>query len=187
MVFSYFPTKILYAFLVSVTCATYPPPHSPWVVHSDNIWWSVPVMKLLIKQSSPATSSVLVPDILLSNPFSNTQQNLQIQFIILTFQQSGFWVMWYSEDHAVSFLRRTVSRGCTVEQATWKQHWMPWPACAFYTRRSCVSSTSNLWMMTMTWQQWQLHRAQSFLWSWQLLSWSRIHPPLMGPEGSSQF
>jgi hypothetical protein len=48
--------------------------HPPWGDHPNNIWWSVQVMKLLIMQSVQplTTSSLLGPNILLSNLFSNT-------------------------------------------------------------------------------------------------------------------
>jgi hypothetical protein len=37
----------------SHACSMPRPSHTPWFYHSDNIWWSVQVMKLLIMQSSP--------------------------------------------------------------------------------------------------------------------------------------
>jgi hypothetical protein len=48
------------------------PPHPLRYDHTNNIWWSVQVMKLLIMQSSPATRHFLLrPNILLSTLFSN--------------------------------------------------------------------------------------------------------------------
>jgi hypothetical protein len=59
-----FTARILYAF-VSHACYMFHPSHPPWLDHSDNIWQSVQVMKLLIMQSSPAfcISSLLGPNI----------------------------------------------------------------------------------------------------------------------------
>jgi hypothetical protein len=43
------------------------PFHPPSFDRPNNIWWSVQVMKLLIRQCSPASLSG--PNVLLSNPF----------------------------------------------------------------------------------------------------------------------
>jgi hypothetical protein len=53
-----FPTKILYAFLISpMYAASHLSP--PRLHHSNNIWRSVQVMKLLIMQSSSASCHFL--------------------------------------------------------------------------------------------------------------------------------
>jgi hypothetical protein len=48
--------------------------YSPWLDQTNNIWWSVQVMKLLIMQSSPDSHHLppLGPNILLSTLFPNT-------------------------------------------------------------------------------------------------------------------
>jgi hypothetical protein len=48
------------------------PSYPPAFDHPNKIWWSVQVMKLLIMQSSPTTSSLLGTNILLSTLFSDT-------------------------------------------------------------------------------------------------------------------
>jgi hypothetical protein len=87
-----FPTKILYAFLISSSVLHVPPLSSFWFDHPNDIWWRVQVMKLLIMQSSPvfATSSLIVRNILLSTLFSNTL-NL-CHFVILWNQVNG-WIL----------------------------------------------------------------------------------------------
>jgi len=55
-----FPTKILYAFLMSpidvqIPCSS----HYPWFDHTNNIWWSAEVMKLHIMDSSIASCHIL--------------------------------------------------------------------------------------------------------------------------------
>jgi hypothetical protein len=74
---SSFPTKILYAFLVSnhmcyMPCSS----HCPWLDHSTYVWWRVQVMKPLIVQFFQASYhfipvwSMLSPHILFSDTFS---------------------------------------------------------------------------------------------------------------------
>jgi hypothetical protein len=50
------------------------PYHLPWFDHTDHIWWSVQITKLLIMQSSPASRYFLLlcPNIFLSTLFWNT-------------------------------------------------------------------------------------------------------------------
>jgi hypothetical protein len=45
----------LYAYLVSHACYMPRPSYPPRFEYSDNIWWSVNFVKLLILQSSPAS------------------------------------------------------------------------------------------------------------------------------------
>jgi hypothetical protein len=54
-----FPTKILYAFLISHACYMPHPSHPPWFHHPDFIRWSLQVMKSRNVQSSPATRHFL--------------------------------------------------------------------------------------------------------------------------------
>jgi len=62
---SEFPTKILYAFLVSRVCYMNRPLHLPSLNHPNNIWCSVQVMKPLIMLCSPAFLHFLLgPDVL---------------------------------------------------------------------------------------------------------------------------
>jgi len=62
-----FQTEILPAFLISYVCCMLRP--SP---HTNNTWWRVQVMKLLIMQSSPTSHLFhLGPNILLSTLFPN--------------------------------------------------------------------------------------------------------------------
>ena len=48
-----FPTKTLYAPLLSSKCSMSQPSHSSWVYHPNNIYLGVQIMKLLIMQSPP--------------------------------------------------------------------------------------------------------------------------------------
>jgi len=66
-----FPTKILYAFLLSHVCYMPCPSHPPWFDHPNNTWRSAQVTKLLTMQSSPASSLVTLPNTP-STLFSNT-------------------------------------------------------------------------------------------------------------------
>jgi len=54
-----FPTKMLYAFLVSHVCYMTCPYYRPWSDHTNNVCWSVQIMKILIMQSSPIYRHVL--------------------------------------------------------------------------------------------------------------------------------
>jgi len=54
-----FPTKILYSFLISHVCYVPHQSHPLWLHHPYNIWWSVPVMVLLIIQYSQASRHFL--------------------------------------------------------------------------------------------------------------------------------
>jgi hypothetical protein len=47
------------------------PSHPPWLDHSNYVWRGVHVMKPLVMQFSPVTSSLFGPNILLSTLFSN--------------------------------------------------------------------------------------------------------------------
>jgi hypothetical protein len=70
-----FPTNILYAFLFSPLCYIPCPFHLPWPDHSNYTWRRVQVIKFLIKQfspTSPVTSPLIGPNILLGTLFSNT-------------------------------------------------------------------------------------------------------------------
>ena len=68
------PTKILYAPVLSPICATCHILHSSLFEHSNNIWWGVQIIKLLIMQfdHSLVNSSFLGPNILLNTLFSDT-------------------------------------------------------------------------------------------------------------------
>jgi hypothetical protein len=50
-----FPTKILYAFVISHACYMYLSSHLPWFDRPNNVWRSVQVMMILIMQSSLAS------------------------------------------------------------------------------------------------------------------------------------
>jgi hypothetical protein len=71
---SSFPTRMLYAFLIPPGCYIPCPSHPPWFNNSNNIWWRVQSMELLIIKFS-LTSCYLTrlgPNILLSTLFSNS-------------------------------------------------------------------------------------------------------------------
>jgi hypothetical protein len=55
---SCFPTKILYALLISHVCYIPRPFHPPLLCHPSNISWRVQVMMLLIMQSSPVSCHI---------------------------------------------------------------------------------------------------------------------------------
>jgi len=66
---SYFPTEIFYALLITPMLQSHP----PWFIHSNNIWCSVQVMKLLSLcglLQPPASFSLLGLNIVLSTLFS---------------------------------------------------------------------------------------------------------------------
>jgi hypothetical protein len=53
---SSFPTKIVVCIShLSHDCCMPNPTHYPWFDHSNNIWWRVQIIKLLIMQFSPAS------------------------------------------------------------------------------------------------------------------------------------
>jgi len=64
-----FPSKILYALFIAHSCYMFHPPYYRWFHEASNIWRKVHIMKLLIMQFSPAASSLLAPNILLSTLF----------------------------------------------------------------------------------------------------------------------
>jgi hypothetical protein len=45
-----FPSKILYLFHISRACYSHRQIHLPWFRHTNNAWWRVQTMKLLIMQ-----------------------------------------------------------------------------------------------------------------------------------------
>jgi hypothetical protein len=79
-----FPTKILYALLITAIHATHP----PWFDHPNNIWWSTQVMKIIILQSSPAPPPPLPQiHIFSSVPYS---QQLSIHVLPLVWDRPSF-------------------------------------------------------------------------------------------------
>jgi len=78
------------------------PSHPPWSDHTNNVWWTVQFMKLLITWSSPAPFNFLLgPNILLSALFSNlhnlrpslsvTVQDSQVKLWFIHFNLQVFW------------------------------------------------------------------------------------------------
>jgi hypothetical protein len=49
----------------TIQCVLHAPPTHPlWLHRPNNIWWSIQIMKLLLMQFSPATFSLLGPNII---------------------------------------------------------------------------------------------------------------------------
>jgi hypothetical protein len=80
------------------------PSHPPRLGNSNNIWWSVKVMKLLISQSSSV--SLLGPNILLSTLFSHRCHTHRKRSCVSSHEANGFPILTFGLCNARCVLRR---------------------------------------------------------------------------------
>jgi hypothetical protein len=94
-------------------------PHLRWFDHSNNIWWVVQIMKLLIMQFSPSSCHVLSH--MSSAPFSHT---LSICVLLLgrqTKHQTHTKYRWSSEDYCPLGCDADASEEHAVRIFTWPE------------------------------------------------------------------